>query len=137
MGVMRKEEAMNNTTTVEEIKTGLEPLISVLTAAQRQGDLLVVPAGVRASRPVRVGSEGITIVKGEHDHTLLAEGDVTWQQFHNRAHQVGCFIVEPGSVAYLFHDDHHRPLAFGPGSYVCRRQRELVDGRKASRFVED
>ena len=105
--------------------------IPVLSGAQRQGDVMVIPsAGVVATAPVPAA--GCPVVRGENggnthaiytsdagvccDTTAPSPGDLI----------VARLLVPAGAVAYLGHPEHGY-MGIGPGTYVVRRQREQAD----------
>jgi hypothetical protein len=105
--------------------------VPVLTGAQRQGDVFVLPtrAGMDTGKPV--GPAGVPVVRGEsggNTHLLVAvDGAVTWRPVESRNGQdLGVVAVPEGGVAGLAHPEHGLQL-IGPGSYTVRRQREQAD----------
>lgn len=106
--------------------------IPVLTGAQRQGDVLLVPAPDSDPATTPVPATGTPVVRGENGgntHTVFADGpDVTCDVYDPNPTnlRVAILTVPAGSTAYLAHPEH----AFngiGPGTYEVRRQRELAD----------
>jgi len=103
--------------------------IPVLTGLQMQGDLAIVPVESAATTPVP--AVGVPVVRGEnggHTHTLLAEGDVRYDERQASATDLvlGRLTVGDGATAYLAHPEHAYS-GIGPGCYEIRRQRELAD----------
>lgn len=104
-----------------------ETAIPVLTGLQAQGDVMVVPRPALDPAGTAVPREGVAVVRGEfggHTHTLLAEGEVTFDAAWEEGLDIGVLTVAPGATAYLAHPEHAYS-GIGPGTYVLRRQREL------------
>lgn len=112
--------------------------VPVSTGAQRQGDIIVIPApavrvGAAATKPVPLC--GVAVVRGEaggNTHLLLADGDVLWDVAPADL-TLGVLTVQEGATAYLAHPEHGY-AGVGPGTYVIRRQREQAD---EIRMVQD
>jgi len=114
----------------------LTSLVPVHTGLSRQGDVIVIPARMAtrspspASTPLPKG--GFPVVRGEsggNTHMLLAEGTVFFDPAGDVSAtqlDLGVLTVPEGSTALLAHPEHAYS-AFGPGSYVIRRQREQAD----------
>lgn len=103
--------------------------VPILTGVQRQGDVIVVPRDVTASKPVPAA--GVPVVRGEaggNTHLLLAEGDVRADVRQASASNLllATVTVGEGATAYLAHPEHAY-TGIGPGSYEIRRQREQAD----------
>lgn len=103
--------------------------IPVLTGAQRQGDVIVVPADVQASTPLP--AEGFPVVRGEaggNTHTLIGEGVVFFDPQEATVDDLtlGTLTVAEGATAWLAHQEHGFN-GIGPGCYTIRRQREQAD----------
>ncbi|GAA2022780.1 hypothetical protein GCM10009839_20320 [Catenulispora yoronensis] len=101
--------------------------IPILSGLQAQGDVMVVPRPARTPAVRGVPSDGVAVVRGEfggHTHTLLAEGDVTFDAEPEEGLDIGVLTVAEGATAYLAHPEHAYS-GIGPGTYVLRRQREL------------
>jgi hypothetical protein len=113
--------------------------IPVLTGAQRQGDILVVPRRPPAQWPkTRVQSlNGVVVTDSEiSDNThalygdglvLLTEGmsrqqAVWWRQVDNI---LAWLNVPEGGEAYLMHSEEHGALGIGPGTYQILQQQEF------------
>jgi hypothetical protein len=117
---------------------------------QAQGDLMVIPAaGLVPEAIADIPAHGVSLVRGNggHVHLLIGDGTVApkWKAGREGAQTVGTVTVPEGGVGYLAHGDgtpasltetgaDHAPLAFGPGTYVIRRQREQAD---EIRLVQD
>jgi hypothetical protein len=111
-----------------------------------QGDLLVLPAdGKVPAATEAIPLAGVPLVRGNGGHVHLLLGRVAWAPNAVGAQTVGTVTVPDGEVGYLAHGDgtpasalsrdaDHALVAFGPGTYVVRRQREQAD---AIRLVED
>lgn len=107
--------------------------IPVMAGLQMQGDLAIVPivraAHTTAVTPVPPG--GVEVVRGENGgntHTLLAEGDVRYDERDVTATSLvlGMLTVGDGATAYLAHPEHAYS-GIAPGCYEIRRQREQAD----------
>jgi hypothetical protein len=119
--------------------------IPVLTGAQAQGDLLVVPAEPPSSLRWRpVGPEGVQVVHGEatgNTHWLHRGFDATGVRWADPDPDdedelvLGYLSVPEGASALLIHTDEHGANGIGPGRFAVRRKRE-ADGSDR-RFVED
>jgi hypothetical protein len=113
--------------------------VPVSTGAQRQGDVIVIPAvmvgrGLSAAA-TPVPAAGVAVVRGEaggNTHLLLADGPVRYDSTPAEL-TLGVLTVENGAVAYLAHPEHGY-AGIGPGTYVVRRQREQAD---EIRMVQD
>ena len=124
--------------------------IPVLTGAQRQGDVLVLPSRLPRAlsgfgRRQRL-SAGVVVVGSEassHTHTLY--GDGTAQRLlatePPRGATVAWLVVPEGGEAFLMHSDEHGALGIGPGTYEVRRQMEYRDPEQQTasywEFVRD
>lgn len=105
--------------------------IPVSSGLQRQGDVLVIPATVKASAPVPAA--GIPVVRGENGgntHAIYADAGsgVTCDTVVPSATElrVATLAVPAGATAWLGHPEHGY-VGVGPGSYEIRRQREMAD----------
>ncbi|TDH45788.1 hypothetical protein E2F47_27630 [Mycobacterium eburneum] len=104
--------------------------IPVLSGIQRQGDVLVRPAGVSAQ--TAVPAAGTPVVRGEsggNTHAIFAaDGDVFCDTTAASTTdlRVATLTVPEGSTAYLGHPEHGF-LGIAPGSYEIRRQREMAE----------
>lgn len=106
--------------------------VPVLTGAQAQGDLLIVPIhATRASlRPVPV--EGVQVVVGEatgNSHWLhrgFDSPDVRWARV-GQGLRLAVVEVPDGQSAQLIHTDEHGSNGIGPGLYAIHGKRELRD----------
>lgn len=113
----------------------LNSLVPIHTGLTRQGDVIVIPARMvrgagTASTPLPKG--GYPVVRGEsggNTHMLLGEGPVFFDPAGDVSAtqlDLGVLTVPEGSTALLAHPEHAYS-AFGPGSFVIRRQREQAD----------
>lgn len=101
--------------------------IPVLTGAQRQGDVLIIPAAPHeGGRPIGRAVEVVRSEAGSNTHCL--HGDGTWVESPDAATALvqGWLQVPEGGEAYLIHSEEHNALGIGPGSYEIRRQREFA-----------
>lgn len=103
--------------------------VPILTAAQRQGDVMVVPSRAGdLSQFSSVPREGIAVVRGENGgntHLLVAEGDVIYRAVTN-SQTIGEIHVPEGATAWLTHPEHGFN-GIGAGHYTVKRQREQAD----------
>lgn len=104
--------------------------IPVLTAAQRQGDVMILPRQTAAAT-TPVPREGAAVVRGENGgntHLLLADGPVCFDPRPATTTDLtlGVLTVADDATAYLAHPEHGY-MGFGPGTYEIRRQREQAD----------
>jgi hypothetical protein len=99
--------------------------IPVLSGAQRQGDVLIVPTHLReGGKPLGKGVEVVRSEAGSNTHCL--HGDGTWLPAPDAATALvqGYLSVPEGGEAYLIHSEEHGAMGIGPGSYEVRRQQE-------------
>jgi hypothetical protein len=104
-----------------------------------QGDVLILPAdGLVPDAAGPLPACGAELVRGQGGHVHLLLGRVLWAPGREGAQTVGTVTVPEGEVGYLAHGDgtpvsalsrdaEHGLQAFGPGTYVVRRQREQAD----------
>jgi hypothetical protein len=104
--------------------------IPILTGVQRQGDVLIRPAEVKAT--TAVPATGTPVVRGEsggNTHAVYAaDGPVFCDTFAASPGElrVATLSVPEASTAYLGHPEHgYQGIA--PGSYEIRRQREMAE----------
>ncbi|MDR1768328.1 MAG: hypothetical protein LBR32_07880 [Propionibacteriaceae bacterium] len=112
--------------------------IPVLSGAQRQGDILVVPCPSPCrwpsdARPL-AGQDVARQPDGGHEHVLYGDGEVLvvadmspqramwWQTEPNTA---AWLRVPDGGEAFLMHPEHGA-LGIGPGVYEVRSQMEYA-----------
>lgn len=101
--------------------------VPVLTGAQRQGDVLLLPVTVtRDGDPLGPGVEVVRSEQGSNTHTL--HGDGRWLANLTPADDLvqGWLTVPDGGEAFLIHSEEHNALGVGPGTYEVRRQREFA-----------
>jgi hypothetical protein len=133
------------TVAAAEQATGIEVLdhlerqaeVPVICGLQRQGDVLVIPHRMGASKGEAVPAEGIPVVRGEaggNTHALMVyEGTAFWRPLTALTADLGELTVPEGSVVMLGHPEHGF-LGIGPGTYGLRRQQEQAD---VARLVAD
>lgn len=96
--------------------------------AQRQGDVMFLPS--RKAATVPLSREGVAVVRGENGgntHAVHADqGAVFYAPNLGVGQILGWLTVAEGGVAILSHPEHGF-MAFGPGRYEARRQREQAD----------
>jgi hypothetical protein len=103
--------------------------VPVLAGAQRQGDVLVLPAQVAATTVVP--TSGTAVLVGENagnSHVIYAADgpaycDIVTPYFENL--RIATLTVPVGSTAYLGHAEHGY-MGIAPGNYEIRRQREMA-----------
>lgn len=127
--------ARHNITAADDALAEIE--VPVLTGAQRQGDVLILPrpplGAAERSQMIAVPREGVAVVRGEatgNTHLLdAATGVVLWAASNPRDADLtlGVLHVEHGAVANLLHTDEHGCNAIGPGTYVLHGKREMAD----------
>lgn len=103
--------------------------IPVLSASQRQGDVLVLatdtPWTNPAIRPIGSGVEVVRAEAGGNTHCLHGDGEWLPQRATGSLVQ-GWLRVPDGGVAFLIHTEEHSALGIGAGTYEIRRQREFA-----------
>jgi len=118
-----------------------DPIPSIDTSG-RQGDVSFWTADkskYHLSHTTRIPVEGIVLVAGDHDHTLYADGPVTYAPTKDYAPMrgrlaIGLVHVPAGAQAFVLHAEHGG-LALLPGDYAVHRQREYDEA--AIRAVVD
>jgi hypothetical protein len=109
--------------------------VPVLTGAQAQGDLLVVPVHPTEApelpwQPVPDG--GVQVVRGEatgNTHWLHRGFDspgVRWAEAEDAGLTIGFLDVPAEQSAQLIHTDEHGANGIGPGFYRINRKREQI-----------
>ncbi|TDO18174.1 hypothetical protein EV580_1358 [Mycobacterium sp. BK086] len=107
--------------------------IPVKSGMQRQGDVLVRPAAVRAQ--TAVPAAGTPVVRGEsggNTHAIYAADGPVYcdvQPASTRDLRVATLSVPEGSEAYLAHPEHGY-MGIAPGDYEIRRQREQAEQQR-------
>jgi len=108
--------------------------VPILTGAQRQGDVIVLPRPNRATATTPIPAAGVRVVRAEasaNTHSIMSwDGpgcffDVD-QTGGNADLTLGTLTVPPGGSAYLLHTEEHGANGIGPGTYELRRQREFA-----------
>lgn len=104
-----------------------------------QGDVILIPAdGQVPAATVPLPPAGAELVRGQGGNVHLLLGRVLWAAGVEGAQTIGTVTVPPGETGYLAHGDgtplsalsrdaEHGVQAFGPGTWVVRRQREQAD----------
>jgi hypothetical protein len=104
-----------------------------------QGDVAILPAvGAVPDATQPLPAQGAELVRGQGGHVHLLLGKVLWAPGPDGAQTVGTITVPDGEVGYLAHGDgspvsalsrdaEHALDAFGPGTWVVRRQRVQAD----------
>lgn len=102
---------------------------------QRQGDVIAVPTARTTTKPL--DKAGVAVVRGENGgntHAIHADrGESFFAPNLGSGQTLGWLTVATESTAILSHPEHGF-MAFGPGSYELRRQREQAD---EIRLVQD
>lgn len=135
MMTLTKALARHNITAADAALADIE--VPVLTGAQRQGDVLIIPrapiGAAERTLMTAVPREGIAVVRGEatgNTHLLDAvEGTVLWGASPSTVGDLvlGVLHVEPDSAAHLLHTDEHGCNGIGPGTYVLHGKREMAE----------
>lgn len=104
-----------------------------------QGDVGIFPAdGQVPDATVPLPAEGVVLVRGQGGHAHLLLGRVLYAPGREGAQTIGVITVPDGETGYVAHGDgspvsalsrdaEHGLDAFGPGTWVARRQREQAD----------
>ena len=127
--------------------------IPILTGAQRQGDVLVLPTAPRRTLPdfgrrqrLDAGVVVVGVKTAGHTHTLFGDGTVRRRHRpkpgQDETQGDGCVAwlhVPEGGAAFLMHSEEHGALGIGPGVYELRRQQDYDEAPVGQRrtFVED
>jgi hypothetical protein len=130
---------MERTVTAEAVLDLLAAEIGIPVITGRpvpQGDVILIPAdGQVPAATVPLPSAGAELARGQGGHVHLLLGRVLWAPGPEGAQSVGTVTVPQGETGYLAHGDgspvsalsrdaEHGVQAFGPGTWVVRRQRE-------------
>ena len=109
--------------------------VPILSASQRQGDVLVRKIETRSVPGAEViGLDGVVVVRAEtasaNTHTLFAlSGVCRWTPNPAAADPIelveGWLVVEETAEAVLIHTEEHNVVGIGAGTYEIRRQREF------------
>jgi hypothetical protein len=101
-----------------------------------QGDVILIPAdGQVPAATVSLPPAGAELARGQGGNVHLLLGRVLWAAGLKGSQTIGTVTVPPGETGYLAHGDgtplsalsrdaEHGVQAFGPGTWVVRRQRE-------------
>jgi hypothetical protein len=107
--------------------------IPILAAAQRQGDVLVLPRPDRPRATTPVPAAGVQVVRAEasaNTHSLMSwDGQCFYDTDPTGGDTgltLGVLTVPSGASAYLVHTEEHGANGIGPGTYEIRRQREFA-----------
>jgi hypothetical protein len=107
--------------------------VPVLTGAQRQGDVIVLPRPERTPAAAPVPAAGVQVVRAEassNTHTLHSwDGTCRYDADDTGGPTgltLGTLTVPAGASAYLVHTEEHGANGIGPGTYELRRQREFA-----------
>lgn len=102
--------------------------IPVLAGAQRQGDVLILPAQVSAT--ALVPKSGTAVVQGANagnSHVVYAADGPAYCDTaipHHEDLRIATLTVPAGSTVYLVHAEHGY-MGIASGNYEIRRQREM------------
>lgn len=99
--------------------------IPVVSGAQRQGDVIIIPVEYEHDGAA-IPQEGIPVVRGENGgntHLLLGDGTFSATLLGTT---LGYLTVPDGGVAVLAHPEHGFNQV-GAGTYRVGRQREQAD----------
>lgn len=101
-----------------------------------QGDLLIIRVAVLPEGLPRLADWDGVLAHSETGHHHVIDRDVT-EMYRLPDEIYECFIVvrEPTALRHLRSWDTHEPIAFEPGIYRVRRQREYTP--QGMRRVED
>ena len=106
--------------------------VPILSVAQRQGDVLIVPTGGPRRAETKVPAKGVAVVRGEsttggNSHILDGAPEAYWAPSVDGGLILGYLTVPDRSTAYLTHTDEHGCNGIGPGNYVLRGKREQAE----------
>lgn len=106
--------------------------VPILTGAQAQGDLLVIPIDSTTADLKPIPDEGVQVVYGEatgNSHFLhrgFDSPDVTYARVEE-GQCIAVLSVPAGQTAQLIHTDEHGSAGIGPGLYGIHEKREQAD----------
>jgi uncharacterized RmlC-like cupin family protein len=108
--------------------------VPILTAAQRQGDVVWVPRPNKAAATTPVPQSGVIIVRAEtnsqNTHSILPwDGEVYFDADERGGESglvLGVLTVPEGASAFVAHSEEHGANGVGTGTYEFRRQREFA-----------
>ena len=123
-------------------RAGISPLgvldtqidVPILTGAQRQGDVIVLPRPNRAPATTPSPAAGVQVVRAEasaNTHSLMSwDGPGCFFDADTSGGDsglvLGTLTVPDGASAYLVHTEEHGANGIAPGTYELRRQREFA-----------
>ena len=106
--------------------------VPILTGAQRQGDVIVLPRPNKAAT-TPIPAAGVQVVRAEastNTHSLMSwDGQCFFDPDTHGGDTglvLGVLTVPAGASAYLLHTEEHGANGIGPGTYELRRQREFA-----------
>ena len=107
--------------------------VPILTGAQRQGDVLVLPRPNKPAATTPIPTAGVQVVRAEasaNTHSLQSwDGQCFFDADPTGGDSgltLGVLTVPAGASAYLLHTEEHGANGIGPGTYELRRQREFA-----------
>ncbi len=108
--------------------------VPILTGAQRQGDVIVLPRPNRAPATTPIPPGGVQVVRAEasaNTHSLMSwDGPGCFFDASPDGGDAGLVLgtltVPAGASAYLLHSEEHGANGIGEGTYELRRQREFA-----------
>lgn len=107
--------------------------VPILTGAQRQGDVIVLPRPNRAPATTPIPAAGVQVVRAEasaNTHSLMSWDAQCFFDVDRTGGDdgltLGTLTVPPGGSAYALHTEEHGANGIGPGTYVLKRQREFA-----------
>lgn len=108
--------------------------IPILTGAQRQGDVIVLPRPNKQAATSPVPAAGVQVVRAEasaNTHSLMSwDGPGCFYDTDPTGGDsglvLGTLTVPDGASAFLLHTEEHGANGIGPGTYEIRRQREFA-----------
>lgn len=107
--------------------------VPILTGAQRQGDVIIIPRPNMAAATTPVPAEGVAVVRGEaggNTHRLQNwDGTVYFDAIPDGGQtglRLGVLTVPDGASAYLCHEEEHGANGIGAGTYLLAGQREFA-----------
>lgn len=106
--------------------------VPIITGAQAQGDLLIVPIESTTAKLAPIPDAGVQVVFGEatgNSHWLHRGFDSPGVEFSRvqNGQQIGVLRVPDGQNAQLIHTDEHGSAGIGPGLYGIHEKREQAD----------
>lgn len=106
--------------------------VPILTGAQAQGDLLVIPIESTNAKLTTIPDTGVQVVFGEatgNSHWLHRGFDSPDVKFArvSSGQCIAVLHVPDGQNAQLIHTDEHGSAGIGPGLYGIHEKREQAD----------